>query len=323
MTVVATDIAAPESGFVFACGLNGQGGCVPIAEATGPRWYHLDYSQPNAATLLADMGLDAMLIEALIRPDSRPRALELPGGLLVILRGVNTNPGADPEDMVSLRLWIEPERLISVRQYRLLSVQDLRDELLANQGPRGVPELVVQLIHRLADRIAGCVGGIEDQVELFEEELADGVSAGLRTGVSALRRQTAKVRRFLAPQREALEALARMARAHFGEAEAAGLREQSDRIARYVEDLDLVRERAVVLHEELLNRNAEQQNARMYLLAIVTAIFLPITFITGLFGMNVAGLPGTEDVHAFEIVVLVMLVSLVTVVAIMRRRRWL
>jgi zinc transporter len=182
---------------------------------------------------------------------------------------------------------------------------------------------VVRLIQRLADRIAGCVDAIEDQVEAFEEALASGISAELRTGISALRRQTAKVRRFLAPQREALEALARLARDRLGEVQAANLREQSDRIARYVEDLDLVRERAVVLHEELLNRNAEQQNARMYLLAIVTAIFLPITFITGLFGMNVAGLPGTEDTHAFEIVVLVMLASLIAVVIWMKRRHWL
>lgn len=317
-----TVAAAPETGFVFTCGLNGRGGCEPM-ETAGSRWYHLDYSQPDAAGVLAGLGLDASLTEALIRPDSRPRTLDLPGGMLVILRGVNTNLGADPEDMVSLRLWIEPERLISVRQYRLLSVQDLRDELLANRGPHAIPELVVRLIHRLADRIAGCVGDIEEQVESFEEALAGGVSAELRIGISTLRRQTAKVRRFLAPQREALEALARLARERFGEAEAAGLREQSDRIARYVEDLDLVRERAVVLHEELLNRNAEQQNARMYLLAIVTAIFLPITFITGLFGMNVAGLPGTEDVHAFEIVVGVMLVSLLAVVVLMKRRSWL
>jgi len=317
-----TDTVMPQSGFVFTCGLDGRGGCAPL-EAARPRWYHLDYSQPDAATVLADLGLEAPLIEALIRPDSRPRTLELPGGVLVILRGVNTNPGADPEDMVSLRLWIEPERLISVRQYRLLSVQDLREELQANQGPLSIPELAVRLIQRLADRIAGCVDDIEDQVESFEEALADGVSAELRAGISALRRQTAKVRRFLAPQREALEALARLARDRLGEVQAANLREQSDRIARYVEDLDLVRERAVVLHEELLNRNAEQQNARMYLLAIVTAIFLPITFITGLFGMNVAGLPGTEDVHAFEIVVLVMLASLVGVVVVMKRRHWL
>lgn len=319
-----TDTETTEGSLVFAYALDGKGGCLPVATAGDrPHWYHLDYAKEDAAERLAALGLEPTLVESLTRTDSRPRTLELAGGLLVILRGVNTNPGADPEDMVSLRLWIEPQRLISVRQYRLLSIQDLRAELRAGRGPGTIPALVVSLVQRLADRIAGFVDSIEEQVETFEESLATGISAELRTGISALRRQTAKVRRFLAPQREALEVLARLARDRLGEEHAAGLREQSDRIARYVEDLDLVRERAVVLHEELLNRNAEQQNARMYLLAIVTAIFLPITFITGLFGMNVAGLPGTQDSRAFEIVLLIMLALLAAVVVWMRRKRWL
>lgn len=321
---MTTDQNTNDPRFVFACALDGAGGSQPVATQTAePRWYHLDYSQPDTREALSGLGLSTGLIDSLTRPDSRPRTLALPGGLLVILRGVNTNAGADPEDMVSLRLWIEPERLISVRQRRLLSVQDLQAELCDKIGPRTTAELVVRLIQRLADRIAGFVDGIEDQIEAFEETLEAGATRELRAGISALRRQTAQVRRFLAPQREALEGLARLARETLGEGHAAVLREQSDRITRYVEDLDLVRERAMVLQEELLNRNVEQQNARMYVLAILSAIFLPITFITGLFGMNVAGLPGTRDGHAFAIVVAIMAAALAVVVTVMRRKHWL
>lgn len=320
---MTTDPETDPSRFVFACALDGAGGQRALAsEPPGPRWYHLDYSQPDARETLAALGLGASVIDSLTRPDSRPRTLVQAGGILVILRGVNTNAGADPDDMVSLRLWIEPERLISVRQRRLLSVQDLQDELHAGDGPRTVAELAARLIQRLADRIALFVDQLEEQMEICEEPLVSGATLELRQGISALRRQTARVRRFLAPQREALEALARQARDLLGEDCIAAVREQSDRIARYVEDLDLVRERAMVLQEELLNRNVEQQNARMYVLAILSAIFLPITFITGLFGMNVAGLPGTQDSHAFGLVVAVMAAALALAVALMRRKHW-
>ena len=67
-----TATATPQSGFVFTCGLDGRGGCAPL-EPAQPRWYHLDYSQPDAAAVLTGLGLEAPLIEALIRPDSRPR----------------------------------------------------------------------------------------------------------------------------------------------------------------------------------------------------------------------------------------------------------
>jgi zinc transporter len=71
--------------------------------------------------------------------------------------------------------------------------------------------------------------------------------------------------------------------------------------------LDLARERIIVVQEELLSRVAQEQNSRIYLLSVVAAIFLPLTFVTGLLGMNVAGLPGTEDSSAFAVALLAML----------------
>ena len=100
------------------------------------------------------------------------------------------------------------------------------------------------------------------------------------------------------------------------------MREQSDRITRYVEDLDLVRERALVVQEELFNRISQEQNARTYVLSIVAAIFLPITFISGVFGMNVAGLPGLEEINSFWIVSAVMLAISVAILIGLRLKKW-
>jgi len=77
----------------------------------------------------------------------------------------------------------------------------------------------------------------------------------------------------------------------------------TDRMTRYIEDLDEARDRASVTHEELLNRLAELTNRRMYLLTMIAAIFLPLSFITGLLGINVGGIPGARNNHAFLVVV--------------------
>ncbi|HAD08328.1 MAG TPA: zinc transporter ZntB, partial [Porticoccaceae bacterium] len=137
------------------------------------------------------------------------------------------------------------------------------------------------------------------------------------------RQKAAVVRRFLAPQRDALDNLFRHSGSLLDTDQAYAVREQSDRITRYVEDLDLMRERALVIQEELLNQIAQEQNARMYVLAVVTAVFLPVTFITGLFGMNVAGLPGTEQDISFWLVSGIMLGTGIGILAIFRMRRWI
>jgi zinc transporter len=101
------------------------------------------------------------------------------------------------------------------------------------------------------------------------------------------------------------------------------LREHTDRMTRYVEDLDLAKERAMLLQDELRNRIADQHGVRMYVLSLVTAIFLPLSFLTGVFGMNVSGLPGVENPDGFLYVGTTMLVLAVVMLAAMLWKRWL
>jgi hypothetical protein len=140
--------------------------------------------------------------------------------------------------------------------------------------------------------------------------------------LSAIRLQAVEIRRYLAPQREALSELYRT-RGILSEDVAYDLRYQTDRIIHHVEDLDLAKERAVVLQGELQNRLAEKQNARMFVLSIVAAIFLPLSFLTGVFGMNVAGLPGLEHPNAFNILTGSMLVLAIALIAYMRWKKWM
>jgi len=317
----------------FVCGyvLDGNGGArqidapMQIADlADGESlWLHIDYSFPDASGWLAEQGLDENLVDSLVRPDSRPRTLVEDAGILMMLRGVNTNPGANPEDMVSVRIWVEPRRVFSVRQRKLLSIVDIRDAIAHGKGPRDCEEWLAMLLERLADRIANVVDDIEGVVAEVETTIEQGSVMQLRSRVSIVRRQTAAIRRFLAPQREALDSAYRSSRGRMRDETAYMLREQGDRIARYVEDLDLVRERTLVIQEELMNRLAQEQNQRMYVLSIVAVIFLPITFITGMFGMNVAGLPGVEDSTAFWTVVIVMVIVSIAIIALLRAKRWL
>lgn len=268
-------------------------------------------------------GLDPMTVESLLRQDTRPRTALMNGGALFVLRGVNTNPGADPEDMVSLRFWIEGDRLITVRQRKVLSAQDVRTTLDEKRGPHSIAGLVAALVERLADRIATFVDAIDERISQFEAEIESDAADSMRADVSATRRQIAVVRRYLAPQREALDVLYRQSKGVLDEEHAFQIREQSDRIMRYVEDLDLARERTLVIQEELLDRAVQQQNARMYVLSLVAAIFLPISFITGLFGMNVGGMPGLDRPDAFWIVAVIMLAISLGIVSWLRLRKWL
>ena len=269
--------------FLFGCTLDGRGGAATVDKSfesvTPPHWAHIDYSSEQARGWLAARGLEPFVIDTLIRNESRPNMVAVDDGLLIVLRGINRNAGADPEDMVSLRIWIERDRMISVRQRQVIAAREVFVELENGNGPKDLAELLTRLIERLADGIAVFVDDIEERIEKHEADVETGEPQNIRSDVSAIRRQLATVRRFLAPQRDALDALFRQGKSFLNEDALYLVREQSDRITRYVEDLDLVRERALVVQEELFNRISQEQNARTYVLSIVAAVFLPVTFI--------------------------------------------
>ena len=91
---------------------------------------------------------------------------------------------------------------------------------------------------------------------------------------------------------------------------------------KYIEDLDSARERAAVTQEELSSRLSEQMDKRMYLLSVVAVIFLPLTFLTGLLGINVEGIPGAKHEWAFFIVCSVLVGFLILMFSFFRHKRW-
>ncbi len=288
--------------------LDGRGGAREVdwdgagawTPAEGVLWLHLDHAQPEAQRWIREeAGLDPIIAAALLADDPRPRSVAANDGRLIILRGVNLNPGANPEDMVSVRMWIDAGRVLTVRQRRVMAVRDVRERLDATTGPRVPGEFLAMLAEYLLQRMGPILNGLEDQMDDLEERVAAGKTDGLHTPLSVLRRQAVMLRRHLAPQREALALLSQEPVPWLTDAHRVSLREVANRLMRYVENLDELRERGAVTQEELHSQMAARLNRNMYALSLVAAIFLPLTLLTGLLGINVAGIPGAESPAAF------------------------
>jgi zinc transporter len=301
-------VSKPKSRFAFALLLDGRGGARKLSDAEVERWspedglLWLDIDQTARSSrqwLVNDSGLNRNVSGILLAGETRPRTIVEDDGLIVIMRGINMNPGAVPDDMVAVRMWLDSRRIVTSRRRKVLSIVDLSEALLAGKGPRTTGDFLVTLTGFLAGRIAAAVENIETLLEGVDESVSSGQITEVRANLSIVRRQAAAIRRHLTPQRDALDRLARLGGNVLSAAEVFELREEGDHLTRHIEDLDLARENALVTQEEIMNRIAQEQNARMYVLSVVAAIFLPLTFVTGLLGMNVAGLPGTENPNGF------------------------
>lgn len=264
------------------------------------RWIHLDLHTPGVQGWLENE-IDPVVALSLTRQDTRPKVHEHENGLVIVLRGVNLNPESDPEDMVSIRIWIEKGRIVSTRMRRLMAVVAMREKIEAGKAPASTADFIATLAAGLTERMAPVVSELSDRIDQLEEESVDR-AAGLRSELADIRRSTIALRRYIAPQRDALARLATDPADFIGRRAQLRLRETADQVTRLVEELDSVRDRSGILNDQLVDRRAEEMNTNMMVLAVVAAIFLPLGFLTGLLGINVGGMPGADFAWAFYIV---------------------
>ncbi|MGE0253324.1 MAG: zinc transporter ZntB [Alphaproteobacteria bacterium] len=293
----------------------------------GPLWVHLDTLHPaTAAWLNAKSGLSPFVVDGLLASETRPRCDAFDDGVLLILRGVNLNPGARPEDMVSIRIWIDGSRVISTRMRRLMAVEDVREQFATGRGPVSAGHLVARLAARLTERMAPAIDGLADEVAGLEEQLSGNDHVELRAVRSELvdlRRVAISLRRYIAPQRDALTRLSQLDE-DWNDSQVQGrLRETVDRVTRITEELDEVRERSAVVQDELTSRLSQRMERTMYVLTVVATIMLPLGFLTGLLGINVGGIPGADTGWAFWAVCTGLVTTVAIEVWVFRRLGWL
>lgn len=317
---------------LFSYAFDGKGGGTPLyGDAICQRlkddalaWVHLDANHPNTRNWLEDniAYLDPFIIEALLDDATRPRLTQIGDGALIFLRGVNLNENADPEDMVTIRLWIDAHRIISMRRRKLKAAVDIKEKLKKNKGPKDAGEFIGMLAEQLFDRMEPVLGELDDTTDDIEEKILESTDSSLREAIVDVRKQAITFRRYMAPQREAIGQLRMADLSWLSDINRRHLQESYNQVTRYVEDLDAIRERSQIVKDELANILADKLNKNMYVLSVIAAIFLPLGFLTGLLGINVGGIPGAENTDAFAVFCGILAVLVLLQVALFKKFKW-
>ena len=287
-------------------------------------WLHMDANHPDTKGWLDKEAqyLDPFIIEALLADETRPRMVQVGDGVLLILRGVNLNKDSDPEDMVSIRLWVDQYRIISIRRRRLKAIWDIEEKIKAGKTPEGAGHFVCMLVSRLFERMEPVLSELDELTDDVEEQVLENADTSLRESIVNVRKQAIMYRRYMAPQRDAIGQLRMSDVGWLEDNHKRQLQESHNHVTRYVEDLDAIRERAQIVKDELANILSDRLNKNMYVLSVVAAIFLPLGFLTGLLGINVGGIPGADNGSAFWLFCGILVTVVAVQVFIFKKLKW-
>ncbi len=332
----SSESASPQSGssndgLIFAWEIKGDGKGKKLDwkeveenwNKEGLFWLHLNFEDPTAQDwLIQHSGVDSSLLPYLLSDDSRPGAFVHENKLLMIIRGINSNTDAEPEDLISLRLYLAPDQLISMRRRKVQTMEEMNLEISDGKGVKNASQFLIEVISKEVERIGKYVEKLEEDVSelerlIIESEIVD-VSDDLHTLQSVL----IDLRRYLHPQRIMFGKLLDEQLDWLDTGTYNRIRTQVEFHTRHVEDIDYCWQRTQVIKEELNTRQTEQLNKKLYILAIVSCVFLPLSLITGLLGVNVAGIPFANNPAAFSILFGGMLVLAGLILFYFKRKRW-
>jgi len=333
-----TDDHSCDGPLLIGRALDGMGGSRHISwdeaqgwQPAGPDevlWLHIDRSHPGMTDWLqSQLHISKVIAELLTSDDTRPRAFRDGDKLVATLRGINFNPGTDPEDMVSMQLWSDGARVVTLRRHRLQTPRDVLDDIDAGRGPVDAGALITSLAEHMVHRINRVIVDMNDEIDRLENLDFDAIdNKPLLAEIVAIRRSALALQRHMGPQHVALEAISRDAPDWFEKHDRQEIGETIALLRRFIDDIDVSKESAVVLMDELRSRalaRSEKTNRR---LTLVATVFLPLSFFVGLFGINVGGMPFAElagHPFGFWIIAGLCVVLATGIVWLFRRWRWL
>ena len=299
-----------------------------LEEAAGWRgggflWVHLEgKDEADLAFLHGQPDIPDVAAGALTATETRPRCDRIDDAAILNLRGPGELDPDDSDRLVSIRFWVNHCKILSLSRRKLGALDDVV-RLMEAGRLHDSGDVVAGFSRAISKQLDPQVAALSDTLDEVESQLEEQSLYRLRRTITSVRSEAISFRRFVAPNRDALRTLVDLDFQWLAADDRLHIVEAADRFARMAEELEAVRERAALLHEQITDLRAEQIDQRSLIIAVVAFIFLPLTFITGLLGMNVEGIPYADTHWAFWGVVAFCAAVGAAVLAWFSYRHWL
>ncbi len=290
-------------------------------EQAPTEWIDLDgTSQEDLDWLDTDANLDRSSAGLLLDATPRSRCVHTDAGVLVTLVCPH---GAKGNGYPDLDVWLESERVITVCRGAESLVANVAARVDEGSERGDCLSLLATLTVSLVRPLENDIAELAEEVDDLEDEVLDSDGPELLNAVAAARRRALAVRRRLNSMRDVLSTLAFNPELFPRELGVDSLRGAADYLGHLVSQVDATRDHLILLFDQLSAREQHRINRAMQKLAVVGTVFLPLTFVTGLLGINVAGIPDVHDPLAFWLVCLFLVAIVISAFVLIKWKRWI
>jgi zinc transporter len=294
-----------------------------LRQERGFVWLHVNSSLETGRKLVRQLPeLPAEITEELLDSSEQLHFFQTEQGCLLSLGDILYESDPDNQRVSLLRVWLEPHRVVSARRHPLTAVDVIRRRIVSGHTPDSSAALLIELLEALANTFAPVAARLSGDADAVEDRLLAEQINDLHGLLGGLRRRAVYLLRQIEPQQRLLARLQSRPPPWFDEDDRRHLAETIAEIGEVAALIQSTQERAKAMQDELTAMLTEQTNKNLYILSVVSVIILPMTLLSGMFGMNVGGIPGLERPLAFWVVSGLIFLVGVAAYVVLKWRHW-
>ena len=256
-------------------------------------WVDLEGESPEAVEAVSHhFGLHPVTIEDLVHRNQRPKLEEFDGYIFIVTHGLRSIQG---EDVVTdeFNFAVGANWILSAHDGHVEAMKRVRDQVAAT--PKAFDGSASFILYRISDLLVDsyfpALDALEEEIDALEDDVVQRPTQGRLQQIFALKRVLVHLRKLVSPQREVYNALSRRDYPYIDPKSAAYFRDLHDHLIRANEIVESYRDLVSNMLDAYLATISNRLNEVMKRLTLLATIFMPITFITGFFGMNFTAMP--------------------------------
>jgi magnesium transporter len=302
--------------------------CVPYLDKGGVVWIHInglhDIDLIRKTGELFD--IHQLLLEDILNLDQRPKVEEYGDNLLLILKSLHFKDESSEVEIEQISILIGDRYVISFQEQEGDVFNSLRDRIRSDLGrirKSGNDYLAYALTDAIVDNYFLILEQLSEEINQLEDEVRERPTRETTHRIASIKRRLLKVRRAVWPLREVLHTLGRGENRRISKSLEMYIRDTYDNAIQIIDAIETLRDLVSSLHDSYLSSISFQMNKVMNILTIIATIFIPLTFIAGIYGMNFKYMPELAWKLGYPIILSAMAVLGGGMFFLFKRKKWI
>ena len=278
------------------------------------------------ATLGANFGMHPLTLENTVDIHQRPKFEEYENGFFITLKALRFNADTKSVNNEHLAIYVTDGAVISFQETESDLFEPVRERLEKSSGrirSRGADYLAFALMDVVVDHYYVVIEGFEEVINRLEDELTEDPTTEIKGEIHQLKKELLRIRKKVIPLREATSQFSKSEHRLIADTTPIFVRDLYEHTVHVIDNLDSNRDLLNGLQDLYISELSFKMNKVMQVLTLVSTIFIPLTFLAGIYGMNFTNIPELNYKYGYFILLGVMFVISIILIFFFRRKHWL